>query len=295
MLSGMSADVKTRVGDLQAVPAVGGEACLVRIYPPDAELGRKFELAGGATIGRDPSNTIAVESDLVSRRHAEIAARAEARIIRDLGSTNGTYVNGAPITETELRSGDLVKVGDVIFKFLHGGSIEALYHEEIYRMTIIDGLTEAYNKRYLLEHLEREISRCRRYGRRVALLLFDVDRFKQVNDAHGHLAGDAVLRELAGLVRRRIRREELFARYGGEEFVVVIPEATREAAAQAAESIRRLAAEHRFVFDGTAIPVTISVGVGLFDERVSGPLDLLRAADENLYKAKHAGRNCVVA
>jgi two-component system cell cycle response regulator len=290
----MSADWKTRVTNVKATPTTGGEACMVRIYPPGTDMGRKFELPEDVSVGRDASNAIVIDKDSVSRRHCQIVSRGGKKIIIDLDSTNGTYVNDEAVKEAELRNGDLVKVGDTIFKFLYGGNVESSYHEEIYRMTIIDGLTEAYNKRYLLEHLEREMARCKRYGRGLAVLMIDIDRFKSINDTHGHLTGDHVLRELGVLVRKRIRREELFARYGGEEFSVVIPEAMKDTAMQAAESLRRLVAEHHFEFEGDRIPVTISIGVGMLDDDINDPLNMLRVADENLYKAKRTGRNKVV-
>ena len=129
-----------------------------------------------------------------------------------------------PVQRSHLRDSDLVKIGSAIFKFLSGSGIETAYHEEIYRMTIVDGLTGAHNKRYFVEFLEREIARCSRYGRPLSLLMFDIDHFKQINDVHGHLTGDFVLKELARRLLARIRKEELLARYGGEEFAVVLPE-----------------------------------------------------------------------
>jgi len=269
------------------------QACLVRIYPPGGDMGRKFDVTDDVTIGRDETNVIVMARDSVSRRHARVLDRDHAKVIVDLQSTNGTFVNEVPVKEAELHNGDLIRIGDTIFKFLRG-SVEALYHEEIYRLTIVDGLTEAHNKRYLLEHLEREIARCRRYDRPLALLMIDIDHFKGINDTHGHLAGDRVLRELAALVRSRIRREELFARYGGEEFSLVIPEATRTAAVTSADALRRRVADHQFQFEAARVPVTISIGVALLDEGTADPLSLVRAADEKLYQAKAAGRNCVV-
>ena len=126
-----------------------------------------------------------------------------------------------------------MKVGPTIFKYLSGADVESQYHEEIYRMTIIDGLTQVHNKRYLYEALEREIIRARRHARELSFLMFDIDHFKKINDVHGHLAGDFVLKELARIVQGRIRRDEVFARYGGEEFAIVLPETDLEGAARA--------------------------------------------------------------
>src|SRR5262249_2465559 len=148
-----------------------------------------------------------------------------------------------------------------IYRFLAGGNVEAEYHEEIYRLTIIDALTDTHNKRYMLEFLDRELSRSQRYRRPLALVMFDIDRFKSCNDDLGHLGGDLILRELAACVKGCIRKEELFARYGGEEFVIVLPETTLEGAVTVAERIRSLVEKHTFQYEGKTYPITISLGV----------------------------------
>ncbi len=287
-------DTTTRVS-LRAeidLPEHHGQECLVLLY--GGSIGKKFDLGPGvATIGRDPYATVVLDADSVSRTHARIEVGPSGTWIVDLESTNGTFVNDETISKAQLSSGDLVKVGDVIFKFLAGQNIEAAYHEEIYRMTISDGLTSVANVRYLNQFLEREFARSRRHGRDLAVLMIDIDRFKLVNDKLGHLTGDYVLREMAQLIEARVRREELFARYGGEEFVVVLPETTRDGAIQYGEQLRELIAGHAFRFDDADIPVTVSIGVGVFDPNMGRPADILRQADENLYGAKRAGRNRV--
>src|SRR5262249_26417075 len=190
--------------------------------------------------------------------------------------------------------GDYLRVGNCIYRFLAGGNVEAEYHEEIYRLTIIDALTDIHNKRYLLEFLDRELSRSARYTRPLALILFDIDRFKTINDELGHLGGDFTLRELSAIVKGSIRKEELFARYGGEEFAVVLPETTRDGAVQAAERIRSLVEKHSFQYEGKAYPVTVSVGLATTtgDDTLT-PSEIIRQADEKLYQAKNEGRNRV--
>src|SRR5271170_8415066 len=120
-------------------------------------------------------------------------------------------------------------------------------------MTIMDGLTQIHNKRYLYEALEREIIRGRRHERDLSILLFDIDHFKRINDVHGHLAGDFVLKELARIVQARIRRDEVFARYGGEEFAIVLPETTLEGARALAEGLREKVESARFIFQNEQI------------------------------------------
>src|SRR6266568_9084814 len=165
---------------------VGKDACLVVIY--GLELGRKYNLdQANVIIGRSSKSDVQIDQESVSRNHAKIINTGKSIILRDLGSTNGTYVNDQLIDEYVLRDGDFIKIGRTIFKFLSGGNIENAYHEEIYLLTTVDGLTQIYNKRYFLETLEREISRAHRYHRDLALILFDIDFFKNVNDTHGHL------------------------------------------------------------------------------------------------------------
>jgi diguanylate cyclase (GGDEF)-like protein len=161
-------------------------------------------------------------------------------------------------------------------------------------MTIIDGLTQAYNKRYFVENLEKEIPRCTRHQRPLSLLMMDIDHFKKINDEHGHLTGDYVLREMARRVRSRVRKEEVFARYGGEEFALTLPETSREQATKVAEDLRRLVCAEPFDFEGDRIPVTVSLGVGTTVNEIACEA-FIKMADENLYKAKRSGRNRVIS
>jgi len=285
---------RVSVPQLPASELGRGAECLVVLY--GASIGRKIDLDDDEVfIGRDQANHVVLDVDSVSRRHARITHADDVRVLEDLESTNGTYLNDQPVDCCELRSGDLVRIGDVICKYLCGRNVESAYHEEIYQMTISDGLTAVANVRALNEFLDREVARSRRYGRGLALLMLDIDHFKAVNDDLGHLTGDFVLRELAQICSRRVRREELFARYGGEEFTLVLPETTLEGAVQYADALRQLIATHEFAFEGNRVQVTVSIGVAAFQPEMAGPTDLIRAADERLYEAKRAGRNRVAS
>ena len=268
------------------------EACLVVIYGHD--LGRKHSLESAAvTLGRSPKCDIQIDQESVSRAHSKITNAGRSVRIRDLGSTNGTYVNDELVEERTLADGDFIKIGRTIFKFLSGGNIERAYHEEIYRLTTVDGLTQIFNKRYFAEALDREIARASRYRRELSLVMFDLDHFKEVNDTHGHLAGDAVLKTLAHTIKTRIRTEDIFARYGGEEFAIILPEIDGHNAHQFAEKIRRIVETTEFLFEATKIPVTISMGVATLDLEEPAAAALVKRSDERLYEAKSAGRNCV--
>ena len=289
-------DAQTRITSVRDVLAMNTtrDAYLVQVRGPD--LGRRLLLNDRqVTIGRDPDNTIVLKSDSVSRVHARIEPSEGGHRVVDNQSTNGTYRNNVLIKGHEmLVSGDYVQAGDAIFKYLAGDNIEVAYHEEIYRLTIEDSLTQVANKRALLDFLEKEFARAKRYKRPLTVIMVDLDLFKRVNDGFGHLMGDFVLREFARLVAARIRREELFARYGGEEFCVVLPELDRVAAMKFAEVIRAQIEEHSFEFEGNVLKMTASFGVAELSDTMGRPDDLLLLADENLYKAKHEGRNRVV-
>ena len=268
------------------------EACLVVIY--GNELGRKYSLESpSVTLGRSNKCDIQIDQESVSRAHSKITNAGRSVKIRDLGSTNGTYVNDELVEERPLVDGDFIKIGRTIFKFLSGGTIERAYHEEIYRLTTVDGLTQIFNKRYFAEALDREIARASRYRRELSLVMFDLDHFKEVNDSHGHLAGDAVLKTLAHTIKTRIRTEDIFARYGGEEFAIILPEIDGHNAHQFAEKIRRIVETTDFIFEATKIPVTISMGVATLDLEEPAAAALIKRSDERLYEAKAAGRNCV--
>ncbi len=295
-------DEKTRVTQVvQPLPGEGGGPknttdCLVVIYTKEPTLlGKRFVLEHNPTrVGRGADNHVVLDGDSVSRRHAQFRQQGNYWIVVDDGSTNGTYCNDEQISrEVVLKNGDRVKIGPSIFKFLTGTDVEAQYHEEIYRMTIVDGLTQIFNKRYLHEALEREIIRGRRHDRDLSILMFDIDHFKRINDVHGHLAGDFVLKELARVVQSRIRRDEVFARYGGEEFCIILPETSLDGALALAETLRQKVQENQFVFQADRIKVTISVGGALLLENDRAANELIKRADERLYMAKNSGRNRV--
>jgi diguanylate cyclase (GGDEF)-like protein len=279
------------------VSATRRDACVVHIYPTGPGMGTRYLLSDAPLVlGRGNDCDIRINDHSVSRRHARIQPGADGYYAVDLQSTNGTFVNDVPASICKLKDGDYLRVGNCIYRFLAGGNVEAEYHEEIYRLTIIDALTDIHNKRYLLEFLDRELSRSARYNRPLALIMFDIDRFKAINDEHGHLGGDFTLREVAGLVKATIRKEELFARYGGEEFCVVLPETTAEGGIAVAERIRAQVEKHPFQYEGKSYQATLSAGVAATtgDDALT-PTELIRQADEKLFEAKNAGRNKVVA
>jgi diguanylate cyclase (GGDEF)-like protein len=156
-------------------------------------------------------------------------------------------------------------------------------------LAVTDPLTGVYNRRQFYENLSAEFRRSRRYKRPLALLLIDIDHFKEVNDRHGHTVGDEVLRTIAQALQRELRSIDLLARFGGEEFVVLLPETTTEAAVTVAEKLRRRVADH--VFGAAGASLTISVGVAGLEDGMAREDDLVQSADQALYRAKERGRN----
>lgn len=272
-------------------------ACLVHIYPTGPGMGTRYSLGENPlVIGRGNDCEILINDHSVSRRHARIQPGADGYYAVDLQSTNGTYVNDIPASMCKLKDGDYLRVGNCIYRFLMGGNVETEYHEEIYRLTIIDALTDIHNKRYFMEFLDRELARSSRYDRPLALVMIDIDRFRAINEEHGHLGGDFTLRELAARIKGNIRKEELFARYGGEEFAVVLPETTCDGAMRLANRLVKVVNETPFQYEGKSYTVTISAGVATtLGEKGIAIHDLIRRADDKLYQAKNAGRNCVAS
>jgi diguanylate cyclase (GGDEF)-like protein len=155
--------------------------------------------------------------------------------------------------------------------------------------TIRDPLTNLYNRRFLRDYLSRELMRAARENIRVAVIMIDLDHFKQVNDTAGHAAGDLVLTEVATLLKRHIRGTDIACRHGGEEFLLVLPNATPQSARSRGEAICSAIREE----SGSLMGVTASLGVAIFPDHAAEPEALLRAADKALYEAKERGRDQV--
>lgn len=290
-------EAKTRVTRVSApVASASGQACLVVIHAAlQSELGRRYVLDKPVlSVGRGRDNDIVLSSDAVSRRHNKIEQRGAQIFVIDLDSTNGTFVNdeGRLRKERCLNRGDLLKIGDTIFKYLSGADIEAQYHEVIFRMAVTDGLTNLCNRQQLDTLLHEEIARAQRQGRELSLLMTDIDYFKKVNDSYGHLAGDSVLRGVASILQKRLRPTDRLGRYGGEEFCALLPDTALRDAVTIAEELRSTIEGRLFAAEDRQVQVTISIGAASWQQGISRD-ELYRAADSKLYTAKRNGRNQV--
>lgn len=278
------------------IPTVvaGKPGLLVKIHPLSG-VSQPLELSQDTcVVGRDSSCGLVLEDDAVSRRHATIERTECGYYVRDLNSLNGSFVNEKRIDEIELKSGDRVRFGKQIFKFVAGSEIESQYYEVMFTLVTCDGLTQVPNKRFFQEIFARDWESMIRRRDKLSVLVMDLDKFKSINDTYGHLAGDAVLSEFAQRTRSVLRSGEFVARFGGEEFVLLCTGTSATEAVLVGERVRSVIAATPFTFDRLSIPVTVSIGVAeaQFDT-LSSREALLEQADRALYQAKKNGRNQV--
>lgn len=280
--------------DANLAGGASNESCLVQIYPPDVVNGMLMLESDRLTVGRDRSAGLRLPDSSVSRIHAEFVRDERGFIVHDLGSTNGTHVNGDLIEQQRLQSGDTIRLGSFLFKYLCAGCVETQFHETVYTALTRDALTGTMNKRFLLESMQREVARAVRQRCVLSVLMLDIDHFKSVNDTHGHLVGDEVLREFGARIHSVCREDDLLARYGGEEFCLLMTSTTREEALQMAERFRSVVADMPFATEAGELQITASFGLSCFE---SGPAvtpnELIEQADQRLYEAKRNGRNRV--
>jgi len=167
-------------------------------------------------------------------------------------------------------------------------------NKELHELSITDSLTGLYNRKHLMETLDKEVARSKRHKHDFVVLVVDIDDFKEYNDTYGHLAGDEVLSRLASVFKKSVRSCDYVARYGGEEFILVLPEIGPKDGVKAAERIRKKVVKEKFAGDGKPIQVTVSVGVASYPKDGDDPQAIIRHADAALYQAKESGRNQVV-
>jgi len=261
-------------------------------------LGKSFHLTEEKMVlGRELTAEISIGETAISRRHTEFYLSPTGVQVKDLGSTNGTYVNDVRIPKEvyhPLNDGDLVRCGSTLLKFLKEGKIENLHYGKMYDLATQDDLTQTFNKKAILEILAEEFSRSVARSTALTLVMFDIDHFKQTNDRFGHLAGDYVLKEVCGLIKNKlIRGKDSLGRYGGEEFSLLLPDTPLHIAVDIAERIRSTIEKTQFRYETQDIPVTISLGLSSRDSTTQSHGDLLANADKALYDAKHQGRNRV--
>lgn len=285
---------KSRKHSLQAGQPLRGQPCLLLVYAgsmDSPEVGCRFDLIGEELIiGRSSDADIQVDRESVSRRHARLSRCEGGWQVADLQSTNGTYVNDEPATERQLADGDYLKIGNAIFRFFSGPSIASSVHEQLYRLAIICELTQAHNRRYFIELLEREVARAQHYNRALSLVALDIDQVKQINENHGHLTGDQIIKEMARRTLLRIDRFEVLCRYEGTQFLLLLPESDATQALNRGEELRHAICSEPVRAEGEIVTVTVSAGVATLGGEADAPA-VIRVTQEAVQRAKKAGRN----
>lgn len=281
--------VVTQVGKVEEV----GEKRAYILFLSGPLVGKLQALKKGETIlGRAADANIVINDNRISRHHISVTFKEGKTTLADLGSTNGTFVNGKRIQKHILQDGDKIQLSSTtIFKFAFQDNIENVFHQELYKMAILDAVTGIYNKRYFLNRLQEEFSHATRLKQPFSLLMIDVDHFKNINDHFGHLAGDFALAFLAESIKKIVRGSDIAARFGGEEFAVILRNTEEKGAWQLAERLRHYIEKHPASFEAQAIPFTISIGIATVSEEIPSPEALLETADQYLYLSKNSGRN----
>jgi diguanylate cyclase (GGDEF)-like protein len=261
--------------------------------------GKVYRLTRTRTIvGRAREADVALSEHGVSRHHCTVVHSDDSFFIEDAGSTNGTLVNGERVRNAELVPGDRIQLGpDIVLQLGWFDETEEALANRLVEAARRDVLTGALNRRAFEERFAAELAYATRHGEKLVAIALDVDHFKLVNDTYGHGAGDVVLRELAALVVRKLRTEDVFARIGGEEFMVVARGLTCENGARLAERLRASIEASVISEPPHELRITVSLGVAELGESGASPTGaaLLELVDARLYEAKRAGRNRVVS
>lgn len=270
------------------------QAVLVVMTGPTAGQSVHLEARDRWTMGRSTDCDLVFQEASVSRNHCEfVFVEKEKWRVIDLKSSNGTFVNNEKISEQDIENGDRIQLGSTtVLKFVLQDEIESAFQKELYESATKDVLTNLFSKRYFLEHLDVEFNFHARIKKPLSLVIADIDHFKKINDTYGHLAGDQVLKELGRILVNVLRKGDVAGRYGGEEMVFLLRETPLLGARTFAERLRELISGHSFIYDGKKIPVTISLGAATVTQgNYKNPMELIKKADEYLYKAKKTGRN----
>ncbi len=288
-------DETTKVYDVaEAVPLERTKPLIIVLA--GSNVGEMFEVNGDEIIGRAKGNAIHVVDDGVSREHARIVRDGDDLCVEDMGSRNGTYLNGKRTKRRVLSDGDKIQVGrTTILKFTLHDKVDDSFQQHMYDSALRDGLTQAFNKRYFVDRMHSEFQFAHRHSVPLSLVLIDLDKFKEINDTYGHMAGDHVLTEFADAVHQSMRNEDVLCRYGGDEFAVICRSIPIDGTITFANRLLKTIRELEIVYGDHFIPLTVSIGVSAIpDASVDSADDLLGTADRALYWAKEQGRNRVM-
>lgn len=284
-----------------AGPSRPPKRSLVQLYPTHPYHDPVSIDSNRFVLGRDAGNDLVLNDPSVSRQHAELRLTDEGTVLLDLDSTNGISVNGSRAVTQLLANGDRIQIGSHLFCFLTSrDDRDSLWESTVYSMVTRDGLTHVYHRRYLEETLRRELARCRRHGRPLALILLAVDHFAAITERHGSPISNQVLCQVARRIENLIREDDLLARSGETRFALTLVEVAWEDAIEIAERCRIAVGSEPLVTSIGPIRATISLGIAgrpCTDGQTEAWGDyreLLREAEERLLEAGRAGSNRIV-
>jgi len=265
--------------------------CLVVIAGRD--LGLSARVDGPFVVGRDPDAAMCLSDPLVSFHHFRVEDRGDGWAAVDAGSTNGMRINGEAVIERILAPNDKVQVGSTVLRFEVRDETDQAYDEAVQRLIHIDDLTGLYLRRRFDHELAQLVQLAAADGGRVGILVMDLDGLKAINDTHGHMFGAYVISDAGKVIGRCLPARGIASRFGGDEYVAAVPGLGLDETRQLGEAINQAIANHRFEKDSIELHPGISIGIAAFPDSAQDPAALFRCADEALYRAKAAGKNCV--
>jgi len=270
------------------------QAALVVLQGNEGEIGSHVILDKSVVVGRDPSAELPLQDEGISRRHCQVSYDGDHFVLEDLGSTNGTLLNGERIDGVvRLRPGDRIFLGGCVLKFTNSDAFEVRYHAQMDQLIGTDDLTGLVAKRRFDAAYIRGLDAARALRRSFAVLMLDLDQLKIINDTHGHPIGAHTISEVGRIIGRLVSEHGLACRFGGDEFAAFLPGSDKAQAVAMGETVRKAIVDHHFEKDGVVIKPTVSVGVAAYPDDGRTAEVLLRCADEALYRAKRGGRNRV--
>ena len=277
--------------DLAVIKSAKGDPYLTVSVGKD--MGMMVLIQGRMSIGRSPESSIVLDDDLVSWEHCSVTNLNGHISLQDNNSRNGVFVDGARVEHCELNVGSNIQIGDTVMKLELLSELEVESRQSLYSRANFDLLTGAYNRHYFQEIAKQELSLSKREHTSLKIVMLDIDYFKEVNDKHGHLAGDYILSEVANIIRNSIRDYDILCRYGGEEFILLLRGAILLADTEKlCGRIRRQIQDRNFEYGGVSIKLTISIGACFQDDTNELTIeDIISKADKALYESKKHGRN----
>ena len=290
--SSINSVTATQVVDIQPVQEGNSPALLSLIVGPRQWVGKTWFLTKDQTFGRDKRQVdVYIPESSLSREHIRLIFSNKNIQAQDLQSTNGSFLNNQKMDPEKiytLKNGDILRLGEIVFKFIASGNIEARSIFHVQDQIYTDSLCQIHNRKYMEDKGQDMILQ----KKTVSFISFDLDHFKKINDQYGHIGGDFILTCVSSLVRKSIRKSDIFCRMGGEEFALML-ECDKETAHQLAEEIRRKIAGEVFEFEDQPIQISVSLGVAELQKTDKSWKDLYKRADQALYESKRAGRNRV--